>query len=262
MKIGKIIIFSIIFFILSIIVFVGSRYLLTESRIRKCQEINIDLKRKTRTEFEEKNYPSFAKDFAFNGDFQYLPEIKDHAIFDLQEKENYFKNLSKITPDNLDDFKVKLVPEILKLMEDKKTDEYPSTEESFKNPYRPSNRSIDATIDYWCGISYLFEKKGDFITSLLIKHGALYLIRELELNYGNCNDLWFKFKVTCQSNKLASLAIIEWASKPHPECKELSKKVALDILEIVKLDCNLTRYVEYSKYLAEQVFDRFINENN
>ena len=266
----KIIIGIIVIIFLIPLSYVIYEYTLTESYLKECDDIVLNLRREVAVRWDNNNFPEFAKDFLFLDDFDRksssynsstikMPEYKEEMLYDSKLQEQYSKDISEIVPKDFSAIKQKFAPGILKKMKEEKKDDYLSPEESKTALLRPTNRLLSRTVEYWCACSFQLNKNGDYNTSLLLPLGAFYLIREAELFYGNCSH--FEYIVTTQSNKMASLAILAWASQPHFESKELSKKVALDILDLVKHDCSITRYIEFYKYFVDSAFGRlsFIN---
>ena len=141
-------------------------------------------------------------------------------------------------------------------MKIEKNNNYPSAEETDNYPERPTGKTINAISYYWPALSLEFAKKGDFKTSLLLAHGLFYFSRELELSYGNGGEFLY-IVMSSTYNKRASKAILVWASHPHPECQELSKIIARDILKLVDSNIPVTRNLEFFKYLINQYLVHF-----
>ena len=242
------------------------KYYQTHSYMQETEEIITQLKREARVDqFNNNNMPEYAKDFLFIDEFDRIggyraesinvPEIKEEMLYDLNPQNQYYEEIAEILPKDLDNIKEKFVPIILQKMNEEKRTDYLSPEEQKNAPKRPSNRHISQTVKYWCAIGLSLLKNGDSNTSLLLPLASFYLMRELEFFYGNCSDIFFKTAVSNRDGKQACMAILVWASHPHFESKELSRKVAFDILEFVKLDCSFKRYIDYHKYTADQSFE-------
>jgi hypothetical protein len=77
---------------------------------------------------------------------------------------------------------------------------------------------------------------------------SLYLSRDVRTNYNNSGGLLMNLIGTAVNSKACD-SIFVWASKPKPKCKEVSKAIAKDILDLVKNDYPFSKVIEYEYYM-------------
>ena len=207
-------------------------------------------------DYDDNNFPEFGKNFVCsdpNKCEDFLPESK---LFDSELQEKFYKKVKALKIENFDEFKSKLVPSVLDFMKKEKKNIYPTAEETENYPNLPTLQTVRNTVNYWIDMGFLYGKKGDYNTSLLIYHGIFYLSRELVTSFARSGEFIIKMQ-SGNYNKYASTAILLWASRPHPECQELSKSVAKDILKLVEADYPLSRNLEYNKSKVDNIIKHF-----
>ena len=245
------IIFWVIFIIVAILAF---NFLRTFNFLRDYKENLKDIKGQLNIKYNDDNFPKFAKDYVFSKTD--IESLSENMLYDLKSQEKIIEETKKILPENIKDYRTKLAPSILELMKQEKTNKYPTVEETENYPAPPQSRLIRATVYNWSNLSLLFSKEGDYKTSLLIAHGIFYLIREKLTSYAASGAMIDKM-ISNLYFKYASKAILVWASKPHPDCQELSKTVAKDILKLVEVDYPLKRNYEFDKYSIDSILKHF-----
>ena len=190
---------------------------------------------------------------------KFLPE-KD-KIFDIEATNQLVKAAEEEFPSQtVDNFK-QVVPVIKNKMKETKNSVLASFRESENYPSSPEFSTIKQTVKYWLIMSRMLEHKKEFETSLLLSQAALYLIKDYQTIYRDSCSLGSKLSCidfvdeTCNS-------IMIWASRPKPQCTELSKEVAKDILDFVDKDYPLSGYVENEQLMAEELVDFLIDKGH
>ena len=133
--------------------------------------------------------------------------------------------------------------------------------ESENFPANPSFKTMRATARYWTVISRMLEQKKDYENSLLLSHAILYISRDLQAKYITSGSLINKM-ISVAINNIACYSIMYWASRPKPQCKELSKEVAKDILDFVKNDYPISNSMEHESLLLEDIFNSFAKKGS
>jgi hypothetical protein len=162
---------------------------------------------------------------------------------------------AEFSAQNIDDFK-QIVPIIKNKMKETKKSTAPSFSESENFPSSPTFKTMRATARYWYMISRVLEQKKDYETSLYLSHAIFYITKDCQSNYSNSGSLINKM-ICVALNNIACNSIMYWASRPKPQCKELSKEVAKDILDFVKNEYPLSVTIEHESLLIEDVLNSF-----
>ena len=193
-------------------------------------------------------------------DLEKLLPQKDN-IFDRKTINQLVTNTeAKFSAQNIDDFKQ--IVRIIKIkMKETKNSVAPSFSESEKFPSSPTFKTLRATARYWSIMSRALEKKNDYETSLYLSHAIFYISKDFQSNYSNSGSLINKM-ICVAINNIACNSIMYWASRPKPQCKELSKEVAKDILDFVKNEYPLSVAIEHESLLIEDVLDNFAKKGN
>lgn len=245
------IVFWVIFAIFAILAF---NFIRTVNFLRDYKENLKDIKGQLNVKHNDDNFPEFAKDYVFSKED--VNTLSENTLYDSESQEKIIEETKKILPENIKDYQTKFAPSILELIKKEKTNKYPTAEETENYPAPPQSKLIRATVYNWSNLSLLFSKEGDYKTSLLVAHGIFYLMREKQTSYADSGEMIYKM-VSCSYIKYASKAILVWASNPHPDCQELSKTVAKDILKLVEVDYPLKRNIEYDKYAIDSTLKHF-----
>ena len=162
---------------------------------------------------------------------------------------------AEFSAQNIDDFK-QIVPIIKNKMKETKKSTAPSFSESENFPSSPTFKTMRATARYWYMISRVLEQKKDYETSLYLSHAIFYITKDCQSNYSNSGSLINKM-ICVALNNIACNSIMYWASRPKPQCKELSKEVAKDILDFIKNEYPLSVTIEHESLLIEDVLNSF-----
>ena len=188
-------------------------------------------------------------------DLEKLLPQKDN-IFDRKTINQLVTNTeAKFSAQNIDEFK-QIVRIIKNKMKETKNSVAPSFSESEKFPSSPTFKTLRATARYWSIMSRALEKKNDYETSLYLSHAIFYITKDCQSNYSNGGSLISKM-ICVAINNIACNSIMYWACRPKPQCKELSKEVAKDILDFVKNEYPLSVAIEHESLLIEDVLDNF-----
>ena len=248
------IVFWVIFAIVALLVFNAIRTVL----FLKDYGLNLrDMQSQYRTvfpDYDDNNFPEFGKKFVCLDIEKFENFLNVDELYDSDAQERFYKKVQSFIPKNFNEFKSELAPSVLKFMKEEKTNKYPSAEETENYPKPP--KMVIPTIYHWTNMGFLHAKNGDFNTSLLIYHGIFYLTRELMTSFARSGEFINKMQ-SGTYNMAASRAILVWASRPHPECQELSKSVAKDILKLVEADYPLKRNLEYNKSKVDSIIKHF-----
>lgn len=252
------IVFWVIFGIVAILAF---NFIRTFNFLRDYKIYLKDLKGQINIKYNDDNFPEFAKDFVFSKTDALSESLTNSTLYDSKVHDKIIEETQKFLPENLKDYQTKFAPSILELMNKEKTKKYPTAEETENYPAPPNHKTVRATVRFWEHLSLLFGKKGDNRTSLLLAHGIFYLSREIQTSFAAGGEMMDKM-LSVAYIKFASRAILYWASHPHPDCYELSKNVAIDILKFVKADYPLKRNIEYNKYAMDGVLKHFSKKSS
>ena len=191
----------------------------------------------------EKTDKKYLKPIFFN---ELLP--KSNELYDLEKEKELFARIDKIKHDDIDNFRNDLIPEIKKLIRGNKQNIPLSLADRLKLPNAPSfSESLNLIILYWGLLSKYFEKNNEKENALILSLGIFYLIKDYESNYANTNTFVTKLFSITAYKKTCNL-ILSWASKPKPNCIELSKDVANDIIDFIENDFPLVNIVEDDYY--------------
>ena len=253
------IVFWVIFAIVALLVFNAIRTVL----FLKDYGLNLkDMQSQYRTvfpDYDDNNFPEFGKKFVCLDIEKFENFLNVDELYDSAAQERFYKKVQSFIPKNFNEFKSELAPSVLKFMKEEKTNKYPTAEETENYPKPP--KMVIPTIYHWTNMGFLYAKKGDFNTSLLIYHGIFYLTRELMTSFARSGEFINKMQ-SGTYNMAASRAILVWASRPHPECQELSKSVAKDILKLVEADYPLKRNLEYNKSKVDSIIKHFSKKSS
>ncbi len=213
------------------------------------------------------NFPDYLIQFMVDKDIKdKLYKIRDllpekDKIFDREAVDKLVVTAeAEFSAQNINDFK-KIVPIIKNKMKETKNSVLVSFRESENYPYSPDYFTIMRTVKYWSIMSRMLEHRKEYEASLLLSHALLYLIKDLQTDYMDscslpCRLICFNFLDTaCDS-------IMIWASRPKPQCKELSKEVAKDILDFVENDYPLSNYTENELLNVEEFVDYLIDKGH
>ena len=248
MKKGRIV-FWVIF---AIIAFLAINFIRTFNLLRDFNNSIKGMKGQLNAGFNDNNFPEFSKKYLWVKKDDTITTFNENTLYDTEFNKKIIEETEKYLPENLKEYQTELAPSILELMTKEKTKKYPTAEETEKYPESPKHKSVRQTVRFWANLSLVFGKKGDYKTSLLIAHGIFYLTREILSSYCCSGEMMHKM-LSVSYLKLASKSILVWASHPHPECAELSKTVAKDILKFVETDYPLSRNIEYIKYAIDTI---------
>lgn len=161
-----------------------------------------------------------------------LPRPKD--LFNPDSEKKIMKDIEELVPDNFDTFISFLIKErFQKNINSKKSLQKELAE------YKKYGHGTPLTCErtrrtgtYWYLLSRYLDNKGDSQNSLLLSHGIFYLGREYERHnsYGlNAITKTYTYEITHEACKSELI----WASKPRPDDVQLSKKLAIDIIELI-----------------------------
>ena len=238
--------------IFAIIAFLAINFIRTFNLLRNFNDNTKDMKGQLNARFNDNNFPEFSKKFLWVKKDDTITTFSENTLYDTEYNKKIIEETEKYLPENLKEYQTELAPSILELMKKEKTKKYPTAEETEKYPESPKHKSVRQTVRFWANLSLVFGEKGDYKTSLLIAHGIFYLTREILSSYCDSGNMMHKM-LSVSYLKLASKSILVWASHPHPECAELSKTVAKDILKFVETDYPLSRNIEYIKYSIDTI---------
>ena len=215
---------------------------------------------------DDNNMPKFTENLVPSEDILRIFDDSDGTIKLVSKIENdnmydseFLSKLATVVNEDiketgdldLDRIKTDLNKEMERLMSEPKSSEQPSLEESMSLDISPTYKKIRTSVRYWCGLSRAYESLGDTDTALLMSHFCFYFVRELETNYFHSSSLITKM-ICCSLRKTISDSILIWASNPKPKSKELSKKVAKDILDFLKTEYPLSNSFKYEKLMAKE----------
>ena len=177
---------------------------------------------------------------------------KNNELYDLMKESRLLANIDKIIPDNIDDYRGKLIPYIKKMIGSKKDKTPLSIENRAKLLEAPNFvKSIRDIGIYWILLSKYFEKNNEYDNSLLMSYGILHILKEYETNYSNTCSYDIKLSSILLCYKACN-SILIWASRPKPESIELSKAVAKDILDFVANEYPLSVLLEEDLYQLKE----------
>ena len=177
---------------------------------------------------------------------------KDNELYDLKKESNLLAKIDKIIPDNIDDYRSKLIPYINKMIGSKKDKTPLSIENRAKLSEAPNFvKSIREIGIYWILLSKYFEKNNEYDNSLLMSYGIFHILKQYETNYSNTCSFGIKISSILLCNKVCN-SILIWASRPKPESIELSKSVAKDILDFVSNEYPLSVLLEEDLYQSNE----------
>lgn len=233
--------------------------------IRAISSMTLQYGLKNYKKYNIKNFPNFAKNFraddslemewfSFYG--QYI-----HSDNDPKHEERYKKALIKLeeeVPINLEEFKNILIPKITSMINSDKATSFPTFEDRKKIPANPKSKSLENTCKYWVYVSKYFEEKNDYESSILLRQGMFYLVRAHEVEF---NENFYPLTELSISD-IACESIRKWASEPKPQHKELSRKIAKDIFDLVKTEYSISQKIEYEKKYCNDCIEYCINLNS
>ena len=158
---------------------------------------------------------------------------KNNELYDLKKEAELFAKIDKLKPQNIDEYRNYLIPYIKNMIGSKKQNKPTSIEKIKDLPNPPEyRRSIKDIVYYWYLLSKLFEKNNEYENALLLSHGIFYIAKDYESNYSNSSSTDNKI-ISILISYRACNSILTWACRPKPNCIEISKRVANDILDFV-----------------------------
>ena len=166
------------------------------------------------------------------GQFDKIRPYKE-KLYDQNEIKIFTSNAEATFSNDINNFK-NIVPVVKNKMKEQKKSVPPSVKESESLPAGPTFKKVRLTAKYWFIMSRILEQKKDYEASLLTGLATLYLSKDLQTNYINSGSNITKM-ICIAISGIACDSMFVWASKPRPQCKELSKEVAKDILDFVKM---------------------------
>lgn len=258
----KKVIISILAVIGVIFLFLGYRVFIALSFFKQSKSMNLDNYGRMMIKDDDNNFPDYLIDFYPKNDdlirnIGQFDKKRPHKekLYDQNENKVFASGAEVAFSNNINDFK-NLVSVMKNKMKEQKKSVPPSIEESESFSAGPTFKTVRATAKYWFIMSRILEQKKDYEASLLTGLATLYLSKDLETNYINSGFL--ATKMICTSIiGIACDSMFVWASKPRPQCKELSKEVAKDILDFVKNDYPLSRNIEFECFIFDDMLRHF-----
>ncbi|MBP5468745.1 MAG: hypothetical protein J6Z11_05820 [Candidatus Riflebacteria bacterium] len=98
--------------------------------------------------------------------------------------------------------------------------------------------------NYWYFLSKAFIKNKEYENALLISHAIFYVNKYNESNFFETGSIFSRLGFILRNSRACD-AILSWAHKPKASCIELSKAVALDILDFIERDGSLASNLEF-----------------
>ena len=264
----KKIIISILAVLFIILVSVGYRIYSFYSLYKELENLpDSDYQGRIFAKNKDDNFPDYLIQFMVDDDLKRkLFKLEDL----LPKKDNIFdrETVSKLltateaefSSQTVDNFK-QVVPIIKNKMKETKNSVLASFRDSENYPYSPEFSTIKHSVKYWSIMSRILEHRKESEASLLLSQAILYLIKDYQTIYiDSCS----------MGNRLSCLDFIDdacnsimiWASRLKPQCAELSKEVAKDILDFVDNDYPLSNYVENEQLMADELVDFLINKGH
>lgn len=218
---------AISFFIIFLCLFMGNPYVLANDNVL----ISIDLAKQIEAIIESSendgSMPTLIKDF--NADHIHQ-DILERTEQDTDEK--FLEIAKNYKPSNYEDYTKILCPLVIKKTKETKHSNSPTIDEIANKPGLPNFKNLSKNIIFLTQyISLLFESEKNDNAAVAIIYATYYIIRDLEENYSI--DLIRHIKETSYS-RIASNALLKWASTPRKKSAALAKYLAKDLLQLVK----------------------------
>ncbi len=251
----KNIVLAIVF--LSFFGFIGYRYYILSAFFKQAKGISsYEYSERESIKADDNNFPDYLKNYYASDDIKKDIE-RPYRIISL--KDDYDSEINKkflsvaepLFSKEINNFK-NLVPIIKNKMKEQKRSVPPTLEESKSFPINPTYKTTKDTTRYWYIMSRLLEQKEDYETALFTSLASLYLYKDLQTNYINSNGLLLKLMGNSAAS-LCSKSIRIWAREPRPQCKDISKEVAKDILDFVKADYPISNCLEYDCFIMDDM---------
>lgn len=167
-------------------------------------------------------------------------------LFGSEKEKILLKIIEKIKPNNFNDIKIKLIPAIKKMMSKKEMKNLPNLTQRKTLPQIEHQYERDSSFlhNYWYLLSKAFIKNEEYENALLISHAIFYVNKYNESNFLETGSMISRLGSIFRNSRACD-AILIWAHKPKANCIELSKAVALDILDFVERDGSLASNLEF-----------------
>ena len=216
---------------------------------------------------DDKNMPDYIENLAPSDETLKIFDKRDRTIslahvekYNMYNSEYQTNRITVVNEDikeaNLDLNRIKtdLNKEMERLMREPKKSEQPSFEECKNLNVAPTYKKIRDYVNYWCGLSWAYDADGDSDTALLLIHFGLYLVRDLETSYSISPSVMTRM-ISCGLKKEINTSVLMWARNPKPKSKELSKKVAKDILDFLKTELPLSNTFNCEKAVIKEMLN-------
>ena len=186
-----------------------------------------------------------------------FPTQKELFLPDSEKKIQPY--IEEIVPNNLNKFVSSYIKYNIRndIKETKDLKQQLAEYDAYAHPLPITFETTKLTAEYWYLLSRYLDNFGDSESSLLLSQGIFYLARKWEREYYYSMRALNKTQ-TFELCHIACNSILVWANKQRPDKSELSKKIAADILDLVKCEFPLTLNINYERHL----FDEFFKNND